>query len=124
MKEIKFRVPWSKDGAFAGFTYWGYLEERNEFVSPSQRPGLQRGDDEQYTGLKDKNGREIYEGDIIRLRGGRKPRNGERPFYVTDVIFDRGLFKARENKTQLIDQATIWFCEVLGNINENPELLK
>ena len=67
----------------------------------------------QFTGLKDKNGKEIYEGDIIRLRGYGV--NDSRK--IQDIIFHEGKFQSHlEN--DLIG------CEVIGNIYENPELIK
>jgi uncharacterized phage protein (TIGR01671 family) len=63
---------------------------------------------EQYTGLKDKNGVEIYEGDIIELQYNRL---GKRK-----VIFEKGSYN--------ISDCCLNRCEIVGNIQENPELLK
>ena len=73
----------------------------------------------QYTGLKDKNNKEIYEGDV--LSNG----NDEKPY---KVIFENGSFRAEfegdfeEYSFYLID-IVAQHCEIVGNIYQNPELL-
>ena len=66
----------------------------------------------QYTGLTDKNGTEIYEGDVVRGYGVttrvRYNNIGYSPFTVSVEKYER--FRASN-------------CEVIGNIYENPELL-
>ena len=61
----------------------------------------------QYTGLTDKNGTKIFEGDILSSDWG----------YKGDVEFDSIMY-AKLECTVNED------CEVIGNIHDNPELLK
>lgn len=79
----------------------------------------------QYTGLKDKDGKEIYEGDIILLADK----------LIRFIEYDRGTFVlVRKEDTRSYDLYTrfspIWEYitdynfKVIGNIYENPELLE
>jgi uncharacterized phage protein (TIGR01671 family) len=80
----------------------------------------------QYTGLKDKNGKEIYEGDIIKVWG--------RDDYLETIVFEHGSFVAKDYDQKVGDGTggSLWQnkkhteeeCEVIGNIYENPELLE
>lgn len=78
----------------------------------------------QYTGLKDKNDREIYEGDIVRDFGSDYV-----PVYTKGIYMavNTEQLKCPEEHRQLSTQFNvIWRngCEIIGNIYENPELLK
>ena len=66
---------------------------------------------EQYTGLKDKNGQRIFEGDILSLRAGR-------PHVVR---FKDGAFILEDSAIPI--SFAIKF-EIIGNIYDNPEFLK
>lgn len=100
MREIKFRI-W--DGNNGYFDYPDTLE-------------LNRGlEYEQYTGLKDKKGREIYEGDIVW-----RPRGHSREV----VEFDYGFYPFDAYELEELGMPDADDCEVIGNIHENPELLK
>ena len=69
----------------------------------------------QFTGLQDKNGIDIYEGDVIRTpRGDWGVIVYKAPFFEVTVSSDQSSMYSRE-----------WFndVEVIGNIHQNPDLL-
>lgn len=77
----------------------------------------------QYTGLKDRNGVEIYERDIVRIGG-----NGSPLIFVIEYKAEWagfiGKHVANEKRTRFADIIANDISEVVGNIYENPELLK
>lgn len=73
---------------------------------------------EQYTGLKDKNGKEIYDGDIVEYDWYII---GDKPAYRVNSVVNFDYKGAMGGNNRL------WKCtniEVIGNIHENPELLR
>ncbi len=108
---IKFRV-WSlKDRYFWFPQYSGETIFKDVF---------DRSDDsmvQQFTGLSDKNGKEIYEGDILNVYDF----NGKIHF-TDEVIWGISEFSFKNDHRSLSTWALKF--EIIGNIYENPELIK
>jgi len=83
----------------------------------------------QFTGLLDKNGKEIYEGDIYKTVAGETP-NGVQTEEIYRIKFNHGAFvlvkiNGLEHGTRYLGSKTnLLNGEILGNIYENKELLK
>ena len=116
MREIKFRG-W--DVGFKEMESWESLLTSDVLPEVLQGlfPNLKI---MQYTGLKDKNSVEIYEGDILfhPLQGKRKV------FYpYSETVASYGLRNIDNGMgSTLQDAHRVW--EIIGNIYENPELLE
>jgi len=107
------------DGHVVAITPW---DEKTTCVRIEERYVLM-----QYTGLKDKNGKEIYEGDIVykEILARDDPACG---FYgdKLSIVYEDGGFLAKEDEHAVIAHylhIVAEDCEVIGNIYENPELL-
>lgn len=120
-REIKFRA-WDKkykemiEDIWIAPEYGWLLLSDNDAMCERERPEEGQCFLMQYTGLKDKNGKEIYEGDIVRYNDPMKSKEEYRknPYTCLKVSWIKhkccfvGCFQG----------------EVIGNIYENPELLK
>ena len=76
----------------------------------------------QYIGVKDKNGVEIYEGDIIRHQSGKYGTDFEIKWSPILCGFTAMQIESGHPSPQL-NQGTMCYFEVVGNIYENPELV-
>jgi hypothetical protein len=113
MREIKFRA-WHK-GSNNVKPHMGYSDfDLEKFFR------LYDGwDIMQYTGLHDKNGKEIYEGDIVRCKYQLRAIWVETVEWSEELAGFAPMCFPRGYDEQHIEE-----YEVLGNIYENPELLK
>lgn len=118
-REIKFRGLSKKNNQWL----YGY------FFNPNGRTVIYKSDSSywevhsssvgQYTGLKDCNGKEIYEGDILRSKGTN---------YYIQVVFHNGAFRGMnqhcnpENVVAIYEMLKYTSFEVIGNIHDNPKL--
>jgi uncharacterized phage protein (TIGR01671 family) len=119
MREIKFRAwdsiqkNWTKSpypiAAQFSETEVGFDDDQGKYILM------------QYTGLKDKNGKEIYEGDIV--------------CYVDNIVVENiggyyrtepeGIFvEVKIPDIYLFDESLYEELEIIGNIYENPDLIK
>lgn len=79
----------------------------------------------QYTGLKDRNGKKIFEGDIVEFTDKYTRKKGR-----AEIVFEA--FKWKYSGCYYGGNPIVWLCiddgsiefEIIGNIHDNPELLE
>jgi hypothetical protein len=139
MREIKFRL--IKDNKVVGYERSRLTKAKSRMITEHSRDNklwaiildgngnsmtcrfIPHDDKEQFTGLHDKNGKEIYEGDIL------KKHLFEGLFSMVEVRWIKennqwGYVPARPYNCGDLTKEYISNCEVIGNIHDNPELLE
>ena len=147
MREINFRVLINGEWIYGGIIHWGgnpqiWTEDgHNYLIEDKETIG-------QFTGLKDKNEKEIYEGDILHLRCGCDDGVFNNSGIMGLVVFENLGFRvdipdkkvvvrggSRDGKTVSWREMHTWVgyhaclnewqskLEVVGNKFQNPELL-
>jgi len=136
MRENKYRA-WDKRNnrwATLNLDVWGEWQGAKMVQIPAQRNPFDvfemRSDEQyewiQYTGLHDKNGKEIWEGDVVKINDARAG------CVYYEEMYARFGFSLKRFLSGLVDlpsgdysfeDFSSWDMEVIGNIYENPELL-
>ena len=126
MREIKFRAWLKEDKKMENVKTMDFTDKtirclkKNEFINAYLLRRVSFDDVElmQYTGVKDKNGKEIYEGDIVVLNNSENDN-------MCIVRYEHSSYRLegwslREDLSNVEDR----FLEVVGNIYENKNLLE
>ena len=137
MREILFRGKCNEVGKYNGQWIEGFYGEDDgkPIIARSTDHGLigyfcEPDSIGQYTGLTDKNGRKIFEGDIIHLEYSQVFFGGEYfGEYTAEVSYKEGCFITDGiNNGDEIETPLSGFdndeLEIIGNIHDNPELLR
>lgn len=123
MRELKFRA-WDKDvtkmfpvhtlGLEGGSTFTHGVSDEYSLCKNGCR-NLLNFELMQFIGYFDRNGKEIWEGDIVLT---------DEVGWVAEVVYDYGMFRCVDKDGGFSSLCNWSMFEVIGNIYENPELLK
>ena len=135
MREIKFRT-WDKfnhrmyPDLEHHFGFAGETLKEPALTSLNSLIGISKAAYElmQFTGLKDKNGKEIYEGDMlgyfITIHNTGERKLWEKHEVIIELFSGGGMDTGVIGVGFVLEDRDPHECEVIGNIYENPELIK
>ena len=129
MREIKFRAWLKEDKKMVNVETMDFTDKSMQYLKRSEiinayilrRVSFDDVELMQYTGLKDKNDKEIYEGDILFFRD-------ENMKYI--VVWQDAAFIIKSIEIRKYSEKMCWLddteicCEIVGNIYENKNLLE
>ena len=122
MREYKFRgLNRRNDRRWSGWHYGDLWHEKSGVCVGSYEVDPETVG--QFTGLKDHKGREIYEGDIVRFKLPPMVLTNEKTA-VGAVVYEYGQFLVIIHAMRFTIFSVINDCTVIGNIHDNPELLR
>ena len=125
MREIKFRQAIKAQGQLPfRWHYWGYIEKYpHDFIAPVGRVDWDDRPSYQFTGLKDKNGKEDYDGNIweVEYRGKKHKFLHKSELGWEGYIFS---FRCLTGEVSPVHANVDEDGEIIGNIHDNPKLLE
>lgn len=143
MREVLFRGKRTENGEWVYGEYFGLCAVANDDGEVALKYLIHQSNDEplysvdaetvgQYTGLTDKKGKKIFEGDIVELYDGETVWRAVVEFGNPNGNYSWGWQLSPLGKVDINTDILCWvemeeagaYCEVIGTIYDNPELLE